>query len=249
MLYDINNSSVENVYKFNGDLCSTVYDFWGNLIQKRITSFCVLGDSYSTFVGYTDPVTNNQYYPTTDETTEGYGYDIDVLSVDQTWWKLFESEYGVTLLQNNSFSGSPICYDGYGTGTSDAIEKSFVTRSNNLKDADLILVFGATNDSWIGVTIGDYVYSDWTEDQLTNFRPALACMLNNIKTQHPNSQIVFMQNTLLKDTIIESIATICAYYNVPVLELADISKVNGHPDSAGMIAIKDQLISFLDTVI
>lgn len=249
MVYNINGLSVENVYKFNGELCGSVYDFWGNLLQRRITSFCVLGDSYSTFVGYTDPVTNNQYYPTTDETTEGYGYDIDVLSVDQTWWKLFEAEYGATLLQNNSFSGSPVCYDGYGDGTSDAVEKSFVTRSNNLKDADLILIFGATNDAWINVTIGDYVYSDWTEEQLTNFRPALACTINNIQTQHPNSQIVFMVNTDLDAEIDESILAICEYYNIPVLELTTFSKVNGHPDSAGMISIKDQLISFLDTII
>lgn len=249
MLHNINNLTVNNLFKFNGKPCGTVYDFLGNVVEKKFTSFCVLGDSYSTFVGHTDPVTNNQYYPTTDESTEGYGKGIDVLSVSETWWKLFEAEYGATLLQNNSFSGSPVCYDGYGTGVSDAVEKSFVTRSNNLKDADLILVFGATNDSWINVTIGDYVYSGWTNDQLTKFRPALACMLNNIKTQHPNSQIVFMVNTDLRTTINESIDTICAHYDVPVLKLANISKASGHPDKAGMIAIKNQLIDFIKTLI
>ena len=44
---------------------------------------------------------------------------------------------------------------------------------DNLGDPDIILVFGGTNDSWAGSPIGEYVWADWTDEQLYSFRPAM----------------------------------------------------------------------------
>lgn len=209
--------------------------------QKHYKSFVVLGDSYSTFDGYTSPLDNAQWYP-----ADKFQHRNDVTRLEQTWWKLFAEQYGSKLKQNNSFSGSTICYDGYKPGPHDAEESSFLRRSTNLKKADLILIFGATNDSWCRAKVGHYKYANWTETDKETLRPALACMLDGLKTKFPKSRIVFMLNSELRDDVNESIHTICNHYGVDVLVLHDIDKQQSHPSIAGMQTIATQLKDMLN---
>ena len=197
------------------------------LVGNKYNSFSILGDSFSTFVGFTDPVENNQYYPTMSE---------DVLLVRSTWWHQFAAETGITLQKNNSYSGSRISKSA-GDG------QSFADRVDNLGKPDLVIVEGATNDS--ADNVGEYKYTDWTEDDLACFRPALAYTLNYLREHNPGAAIVFMLNNGLNKTIIESVETVCEYYAVPVLYLESIDKSSGHPTVEGMRQIKEQLISFL----
>jgi hypothetical protein len=208
--------------------------------QYKYPDFSILGDSFSTFASYTVPEENNQWYPNTPTN--------DVDSVTDTWWYKFGSAKSCVLRQNNSYSGAPICYDGYGTGTIDAKNYCLATRVSNLMNASLVIIEGATNDSSVGVGLGEYTYSGWDDTNMIYYRPALAYLLDYAKNHFLGAQIVFMLNNGLSAGIVESTETICAHYNIPLLKLSDINKQASHPSKAGMTQIADQLIAFLNAL-
>ena len=214
------------------------------LLSRHFGTFSVLGDSYSTFYGYTTQPNASQWYPSSAQHQEGHN---DVVNVEQQWWHLFATEYKSLLVENESWSGSPISYDGWGTGTSDAKSYSFITRASNIGKPELLIIFGGTNDAWIGVQQGEYQYSDWTDEDLCKVRPALAKLLDELinDKNHIGMQILFMNNSELSAAFNESAQTVCEHYNVPFLQLQSISKKGNHPDAAGMISIKNQLINKL----
>lgn len=205
----------------------------GNMqAQKRVS---ILGDSYSTFKGHVTPEKNAIWYPANKN---------DVVKLEQTWWYQFINNYGYILDTNNSFSGSTICNTGY--RQEDYSDRSFITRMNNLGNPDLILIFGATNDSWAGAPIGEYKYDSWTQEELYSFRPALAYLLSNLQYLYPQAKVYYLLNSELKSSINESVYTICKHYDTPVITLYNIEKQQGHPSIAGMQAISMQLQNFLE---
>lgn len=194
----------------------------------------ILGDSYSTFEGFI-PKENKVWYfktPPKDRT--------DVTKVEQTWWWQVIKEGGYKLGVNNSWSGATVCNTGY--NDNDATNFSFVTRSTNLGNPDIILICGGTNDSWANSPIGDYKYEGWKRADLFCFRPAMAKMLEDISERYPNVQVYFILNSELKKEVNESVDTICKHYNVPVIKLHDIDKKNGHPTIKGMKAFAEQVL-------
>lgn len=201
------------------------------------TSFSVLGDSYSTFKGLM-PEGYANYYP---------DYSQTVKSADQTWWKLLEKKMGWKLDTNNSWSGSTICTTGY--SGNDYTHEAFITRTNLLGNPDVILVLGGTNDAWANSPIGEYKYSDFTTDDLKSFRPAMACMLQRLKENNPESKVVFILNYNLKDAVDESVNTICKHYDVPVIELTEFDMDNGHPTATGMEQVSDQIAAGLKKIL
>lgn len=203
----------------------------------------VLGDSYSTFEGAVLPDTNEVWYFHKMKPKLS-----DVNKVEQTWWHRFIASGNYVLERNNSFSGATIDFLGYkdrNGKNADYSSRSFITRADNVGNPDLLLVFGATNDSWIKGPIGEYVYSDWTRDQLFTFRPAMACLLDKLTHLYPSARIVFMLNSGLRPEINESVRTLCSRYGVDLLELKAIDKRAGHPTVLGMKQIADQLRAFL----
>lgn len=202
--------------------------------KEKYGTFSVIGDSYSTFMGFTDPLGNAQWYPHAGNA---------MASVEQTWWKLFERESGVELVQNNSFSGSTICTHSWGNTTD--LVNSFVGRVDNLSEAGLIIVEGATNDNNAGSALGEYVWSDFTDAHKRTFRGGTAYVIDFLQKKYPRSQIIFMLNSGLRADINESVQVVCDHYNVPVLKLAGITKIEDHPDLGGMVAIKEQLMAML----
>lgn len=206
---------------------------------QQTTRVAVLGDSYSTFEGWVSPVDNELWYfaePLTQRT--------DVATVEQTWWHMFIESGDYELAINNSYSGSTICNTGY--NGADYSKRSFITRVNNLNRPDVILIFGATNDSWAGVPIGEYKYSDWSETELYTFRPAMAKLLWYIAENYPAAKPYFIVNDGLKSEIVESIMTICGRYDVPYIKLQGIDKIDGHPSVRGMKQICDQISAALE---
>lgn len=200
--------------------------------QKRVS---ILGDSYSTFKGHVTPDTNLVWYPAPNN---------DVVELKQTWWHQFLNNYGYVLEVNNSYSGSTICHTGY--HKEDYSDRSFITRMDKLGNPDIILIFGATNDSWAGAPIGEYKYDSWTREELYSFRPALAYLLNGLQHLYPNARVYYMLNSELKGSINESVYTICQRYDVPVVTLYNIEKQRNHPSIAGMKAISEQMHEFLE---
>lgn len=196
-------------------------------------SVAILGDSYSTFENYLSCDTNAVWY------FQGKQKKTDVTDVEQTWWHMLLKEKGWKLECNNSFSGSTICYTGY--RKEDYQNRSFHNRLRYLGSPDIILVFGATNDCWAKSPIGDYKYSDWTKKDLYSFRPAMAAMCDGLKKRYPNVDIYFIMNCDLTETITTSCRTICNHYGIPMIELHDVDKINGHPSIKGMKTIAEQV--------
>ena len=206
-----------------------------NPLKTIYKSFSVIGDSYSTFYGYTDPEANFQWYP-----------HLGVTQLSQTWWKLLEAETGMKLEQNNSSSGTCICNTSWG-GNIDT-QNSFVGRCINLREAGLIIVEGATNDNNAGSPLGSYVYNNWSAADLRTFRGGTAYVLSYLKNKYPKSQVVFMLNNGLRDDINTSVETICRHYDVPLFKINGIGKEDEHPTLEGMIQIKNQFVEFLNNL-
>lgn len=208
-------------------------------------SISILGDSYSTFQGYLQPDTNAVWYWDNVE-----AMNTDVHHVRETWWHQFIKKNGYRLCINNSFSGSTICYSGYktvGPDFTDYSDRAFVTRLDKLGCPDIIFVFGGTNDSWAGSPIGEYKYSGWSREDLFSFRPAMACLLEKMIDHYPNVKIYFLLNDDLRDEIDESVKAICSHYEVDLIELVDIHKINGHPSVKGMRQICEQIEAYISS--
>ncbi len=191
----------------------------------------ILGDSYSTFAGM-NPEGYAPFYPNDRN---------DVTKVEQTWWSLYTTAKGYELEKNDSWGGTTICNTGY--GGMDATHMGFLSRVEKLGNPDIIFLFGGTNDAWANSPIGEYKYSDWSDVDCKSYRPALACLLDKLKTLYPDAEIYSILNSELKEEINESTRVICNHYNVQLIELQDIEKQNGHPSIKGMQAICDQLLS------
>ena len=190
--------------------------------QQRLR-ISILGDSYSTFQNYIPEGNEVWYFDPIDKKRT------DVSNVRQTWWWQVIKEGGYLLEKNESWSGATICYTGY--NDDDYSPRSFITRLPRLGCPDIILIFGNTNDSWCGAQVGEYKYENWKRADLYTFRPALAKLLNDALSRYPNASIYYIQNTELRKEIVESTQTICKHYGIPVIQLKDIDKQAGHPNS------------------
>lgn len=206
--------------------------------QSYKPAVSILGDSYSTFEGYMKPATNELWYFAKKDSAK-----TDVSSVEDTWWWKVIDRGGYRLDVNNSYSGATIGYHGY--NDNDYSDRSFLTRMTNLGCPDVIIVFGATNDSWAGEAVGDYKWGGWTKADFYTFRPAMAALLYGLKTHYPNVKLLFLINTDMRPEIVESCRTICEHYGVDYLQLKDIKKNYGHPTKAGMESIADQVLAKL----
>lgn len=204
-----------------------------SLMAQSKPSVAILGDSYSTFKGYVQPDTNAVWYPQSDVKNN------DVQDITQLWWYHFICDNGFRLSQNNSFSGATICHTGY--DEADYSDRSYVTRLNNLLPADLIFVFGGTNDSWAKSPIGNYQYGGWSNRDLYQFRPAMAYLLDGIRKRYPGTTVYVIINDGLTDEITTSMKTVCDHYQVKYIQLECIDKQWGHPSQKGMKQIAAQV--------
>lgn len=201
-------------------------------------SVSILGDSYSTFEGFVEPSTNELWYYAKPKQKQ-----TDVNNVQQTWWHQFIKENGYRLEKNNSYSGSTVSTTGY--QGNDYTSRSFITRMRDLGSPDMIIVFGATNDSWAGSPIGEFDWSGSSQGDFKSFRPALCYMLSYLKDRHPNTEIIYLINDGLKESVTSSIVEACKHYGIPYVQLHDIDKTAGHPNVNGMRQIADQLTQAL----
>ena len=205
--------------------------------EKAKPVVSILGDSYSTFEGYIPPANESWYF------TEPVNGRTDVVDVKQTWWWQLISEGGYILGVNDSYSGATICFTGY--NGEDYSSRSFITRLPHLGSPDILLIFGATNDSWAQSPIGEYAYGNTPRERLFEFRPAMGKLLCEAQNRYPGTRIVFIINSQLKPEIVNSIKAVCAHYGVEYIELHDIDKLTGHPSVKGMSQIKTQILDFL----
>lgn len=212
-------------------LILAIMTVWLSSCQK--TRFSVLGDSYSTFKGYVYPE-DNLVWPYYDST--------GVTELEQMWWYQVADKKGWVLEKNNSYSGSLICNLNYEQYLG---PHSFLRRMDDLGNPDVILVFGGTNDMRDEAPMGEYVFEDWTEEELCTFRPALACLFDGLQRRYPQARLWFLADYALGEEFMESVHVIAEHYGVPCIDLSDIDLCWKHPTAKGMATIATQVIAAL----
>ena len=203
----------------------------------------IFGDSYSTYAGHI-PEGYAVYYSGKRATPP------DLEDVSETWWHRLITETGSTLVRNDSWSGSTICYTGY-NNTDCSETSSFICRLRKLTEAgffrdntiDTVLILGATNDNWAGSPVGELMFEGWEKKDLYSVLPAVCYFLKTLKETVPTANITFILNTNFKEVVRRGIEDACSHYDIPTIQLKDIDKVNGHPTSLGMEQIKDQVLA------
>ena len=200
-------------------------------------TFSVIGDSWSAMKGYVQPDTNVVWYPSTEPTAQGYGSGNDVLQSSQMWWHIVANQLKMRLVKCNAYSGSRIA-------NSASTTTSFLGRMNDIGESpQLSLVMGTRNDD--GHTdLGEYKYSDWTAEDLTTYRPALAKLLTDLQDQNIGAAILFVSNSGNADKK-ASAAEICSHLHIPLLQLNLLSAhfTGGHPNTTGMTVIASAVVN------
>lgn len=208
--------------------------------RKPLTgcTFSILGDSYSTFQGYV-PEGNEYYYPSPERVD-------DVLRVEDTWWYQLMHRRNMRLLINESYSGATVCSqvrDHHPT------EAAFIERVKHLasvtdssgKGPEYIILFGCTNDSWLGRTCGEVQFGNWSPEDLAQVLPAFCYVLDTINRENPEAVVVAVINTNLAPEITAGMARAGEHYGAINVSLTEIDKQNGHPSALGMRQIADQI--------
>ena len=193
----------------------------------------VIGDSISTYVGYSN---NVEYNSTIGGNAVYYGGSNYVTDVNETWWMQVINKTDAVLNVNNSWSGD--------YATTRGINRAKELDNNNDVAPDIILVYIGVNDFRGGVTEAD-------------FKSGYDTMINNMKTKYPNADVFV--GTLFYSTVAPSggtkddvvafnsiIKEIGEKYNCTVVDLYNESGINAntlaslmgdsrlHPNNAGM---------------
>lgn len=154
-----------------------------NVAEYKNKYFSILGDSISTFEGYSVP-DKKVFYDAEHKLSSG------VSSLSDTWWGQVIDHLGGKLLVNNSISGSTVCwhpvYEAQIYGCSDERTSSL---DNDCKYPDVIMVYLGTNDWRCGVKIYYDESCDCTPDSPSLFISAYRQMLFKLRRNYPNAEI------------------------------------------------------------
>jgi hypothetical protein len=175
-----------------------------------------------------------------------------VVLVEDTWWHKLMQEKGFNLYENNSWSGSTICYTGY-FNEDCSKTSSFIARIEKLNKegffgkniVDTVIVLGGTNDSWANSPLGKIKYDTFERGDLYQVLPAISYLISRLQGILPKAQLIFVINCDIKMEISNGIKDICQYYGILCVELRGIDKANGHPTVLGMTQIKEQICELI----
>ena len=84
--------------------------------------------------------------------------------------------------------------------------------------------------------------SNWEEKDLYKAIPAISYFIHSLRSDFPNSEILFIINNDIKKEIKDSVVTYSKFFGIKQIELHDIEKINGHPTSKGMTEICNQVL-------
>lgn len=214
----------------------------------------ILGDSISTYAGYSDNGGANTtiadyrlFYPR-------WGNSVEA---EDTWWYQAAEMLNMRLLVNNSFSGSCLLKSAYGADGA-YLDRCVQLHSNHLEEPDIIAVYLGTNDYYaFPETLGTFDGIDfqslitetgYAEPKTT--MEAYAITLDKIKHRYPQAQIYCFTLLPLMDSPVQpedfnaDILRLAGYFGctgvdlmncgiVPRLHMGDAL----HPEKAGMDAI------------
>lgn len=167
-----------------------------------------------------------------DSITEGVGAD----NKDKCYVSVLERDYGLKKANNYGKSGTRIAKQNEIFWCED-FNDDFISRADNMdKNADIIVVFGGTNDFGHGsAPMGDFE----SRDPYT-FYGAMHTLILKLLENYENSRIVFCtpihreyeevsaevskKNCPLKKYV-EIIKEVCEFYGVPIIDLWKVSGI------------------------
>lgn len=127
-----------------------------NLIEGETIS--ILGDSISTYEGYSNDTKNTN--STIGNNAVFYSDNNGNLQVEDTWWMQVIRKTNARLLVNNSWSGSTVSGNSASSGNSTrACNLHDDTGSNSGESPDIIFVYMGINDYNYGVPVADFAYA------------------------------------------------------------------------------------------
>ncbi len=206
-----------------------------------------------------------------DSITEGHG----VANPENIFHARLKRSEGLLEARNYGIGGTRIAPQ-HGGSLVKEWDQDFLSRVDIMDpDADIIVVFGGTNDYGHGdAPIGEF--SDRTPD---TFYGALHTLINKLYAKYPHAQLVFMtpthrfneesprgdgykQPTLPLSGYVDVIKDVCRYYAIPVLDLFACSSIQPaveclkeqfmpdglHPNDAGHEIIASRLAGFLKSL-
>ena len=198
-----------------------------------------------------------------DSITEGTG----VPSKEFTYWNVLKEKYGLAEARGYGIGGTRIARQQKPTEGKPRQDLDFCSRVDEMDpDADLVVVFGGTNDFGHGdAPLG--AFEDRTPD---TFYGACHYLMTHLLERYPKAMIVFMtplhravelkpEKNIPLITYVRIIREVAEYYGIPVMDLYANSGIQPqvpimretyapdglHPNTAGAERIADRLGEFL----
>lgn len=145
---------------------------YGIFKDKKIS---ILGDSLSTYNGYSPTDYATPYYPKNDTRMN---------NVNRMYWKKVIDELGMVLDTDNSYSSSTVVSNTTYTSLSDD------NRLSALGNPDVIIVEGGTNDIYSGKNSSNINSYELNTYDKTKFSEAYVYILNKLTELYPNAKII-----------------------------------------------------------
>ncbi len=207
-----------------------------------------------------------------DSITEGCGTS----GVEHHFVTLVGKEGGFRESKNYGIGGTRIARQAVKYGEN-LWDRDFCSRIEELdEDADIIGVFGGTND----FGHGDAPLGTFADRDVNTFYGACHYLMSHLIERYPGKTIFFMTplHRLTEDnpkgdgnkaynvaplkTYVEIIREVAEYYSIPVLDLYAVSGIQPkveiirqkfcpdglHPNDAGHVILKDKILAFLRTI-
>lgn len=197
-----------------------------------------------------------------DSITEGVG----IRDVEDAYWNILKRECGLAEARGYGISGTRIAIQHYPENPDH--DRDFLSRVEQMdQDADLIVVFGGTND----FDHGDAPLGQMSDRSPYTFYGACHKLIRKLMIRYPKAELVFMTplhrvmethgGRDLRDYVV-AIRQVTEYYGIPVVDLYATSGIQPqleenrvlfapdglHPNKAGHQKIYSRLRGVLETL-
>ena len=160
-----------SLYTYDGNVAVNTDSIYNG---KKIS---LLGDSITTYVGYIPSGQSSEYN----------GTNYNGLKVTDTWWMKLINALEMTLLVNNSWSGTCV---STARDSVKGVNSNAMVRSELLgDDPDVIIFYMGINDFCFEVDLGSYDGSTELPQEGTDFSSSYAIALNKMMAKYKTAEI------------------------------------------------------------
>lgn len=222
------------------------------LREKGINNFSILGDSISTYNGYTNGSTVAAETNSTIGSNGCWYYTSrgDMTSAEYTWWYMASQECETPILVNNSYSGDQLAGSGLGLSRCEQLHDD--TGSNAGTNPDFIAVFFGTNDLGRNVTGSNFrtLYTQMVDKMQAKYKDAdifLFTLLPVSDTDVTPAELVEYNNIIKEIAVAKGcyVVDICANSGITWDNYTEKTIDGTHPNRAGMELIKETFLQAL----